>query len=171
MYNLDAIVAQCEPNTFREQTFTSPEFMTSSKFVLDRILSMKVHSRSEADLFMTAMKWIQHKIGAATVTKETVEATVGDLLWKKICYGSITPAKMLVLRTRFPRVITVADFNEVTNNVLNGANDVKSKFNLGTRDRAWDENALIHFDRTMLNGYEFEFERPLFLRCQHVCRK
>lgn len=136
LYQQRNLMSRCEHliYTYNERIFSSHAFQASSLIVLEHILSMAVHSCTEADLFKACMAWIQTKNGAdAVLTMEMVEATVGDLVHKNICYGSMSVTELWNLHLNYDAVISVEDFFEISSHIFNGTTDNASRFNMGKR--------------------------------------
>lgn len=137
-YEQDELIELCKNkiamNT--EAVFKSNHFLEAHRRTLAGILDIDILSRSEVDVFEAYMAWVKAASIPNELTKEIVQAKLGDLFYN-IRFASMSIEAFCTLNRTYDHLFTLDEFKDITRLIV--LPDYTSKvFNNNRRQVQWN---------------------------------
>lgn len=150
---LESCVLQVMANT--AAVFEAADFSTCDRRVLDYILTMDFLSCSEVEVFEACMAWAKAKSEQNVLSKEIVDAQLGDTYYK-IRFASMTIQQLCALQEKYDSVLS-SDFITITK-IIAGPKFRTDRFVTTTRQFKRNTNAVIKAEREPLSLFFDSYE-------------
>lgn len=137
-----------------EEVFKTSGFLTCDRKVLEYILKMDFVSCSEEKVFEACMAWVKVKSNRNVLSKEIVDAYLGDLFYK-IRFASMTIQQLCALQKEYDLVLS-NDFITIANIIAEPGVHIDNFITI-PRQIKWNKHNVNTFDRKS-NGNTYPFD-------------